>query len=127
MNKFDVIVIGAGPAGLIAAGRAAELGARVLLLERCNVTNNVPAGEFIKYVHPNGRFLKNAFSQFFSEDIIALLNRYGVELTLERGGRYFPSSNKSADVLKALLRWVGELGVEIRCGQRVEKLLIEKN
>lgn len=139
-TKVDVIVIGAGPAGLLAAGRAAEKGARVLVLEkmrsegrkllitgkgRCNITNDVSPAEFIKHVFPDGRFLRNAFSQFYSKDIIQLLEKYGVESTLERGGRYFPASNKSLDVLRALLKWVNELNVEIRTGQRVEKLLVE--
>ncbi len=142
MNNFDVIVIGAGPAGLLAAGRAADLGAKALVLEkmrqpgrkllitgkgRCNITNNAAIGEFINHVYPNGRFLRNAFSQYFSKDIIELLNKYGVESTLERGGRYFPASNSSADVLKALLKWVNELQVEIRCGHRVKKLIVENN
>ncbi|MBU3928589.1 MAG: NAD(P)/FAD-dependent oxidoreductase [Bacteroidetes bacterium] len=140
MNNYDVIVVGAGPAGLLAAGRAAERGCKVLLLEkmrqegrkllitgkgRCNITNDAPIGEFITHVFPNGRFLRNAFSKFFSHDIIELLQRYGVESTLERGGRYFPASNSSADVLQGLLSWVKELKVEIRCGYRVEKLIIE--
>lgn len=142
MNEYDLIVVGAGPAGLIAAGRAAELGSKVLLLEkmkqegrkllitgkgRCNITNDAPIREFITHIYPNGRFLKNAFSAFFAPGIIELLGRYGVEVTLERGGRYFPASNKSSDVLKALLKWVNEMGVEIRCGYRVEKLLIKEN
>jgi len=142
MERFDVIVVGGGPAGLMAAGRAAERGGRVLLIEkmhqvgrkllitgkgRCNITNADSIGDFINHVHPNGRFLRNAFSQFFSADILALLHRYGVETTLERGGRYFPSSNKSADVLQALQRWVSEQKVDIRCGLRVEKLIIENN
>lgn len=141
MNTFNVIVIGAGPAGLLAAGRAAELGGKVLLLEkmrqpgrkllitgkgRCNITNNAVISEFIKHVYPNGKFLRNAFSQFFSEDIIELLQKYGVESTLERGGRYFPASNKSSDVLQALLKWVNRMDVEIRCGYRVEQLLTDK-
>lgn len=140
MNKYDVIIVGAGPAGLIAAGRAAELGAKVLVLEkmraegrkllitgkgRCNITNNAAIGEFITHVFPNGKFLRNAFSQFFSKDIIELLEKYNVDVTLERGGRYFPSSNKSLDILRAILKWVNELGVEIRCGQRVEKLVVD--
>jgi len=140
MKKYDVIIIGAGPAGLIAAGRAAELGGKVLILEkmraegrkllitgkgRCNITNNATIPEFITHVFPNGKFLRNAFSQFFSEDIIELLEKYGVDVTLERGGRYFPTSNKSLDILKALLKWVNELGVEIITGHRVEKLLVE--
>jgi len=142
MNNFDVIVVGAGPAGLLAAGRAAELGGKVLVLEkmrqegrkllitgkgRCNITNNTALGNFITHVNPNGRFLRNAFSQFFSTDIINLLSKHGVETILERGGRYFPASNKSADVLQALLKWVNKLNVEIRCGHRVEKLIVENN
>ena len=140
MEEFDVIVVGAGPAGLLAAGSASEKGNRVLILEkmrqegrkllitgkgRCNITNDANAGEFIRHVYPNGRFLRNAFGQFFSKEILELLHRYGVETTCERGGRYFPSSNRSADVLSALLKWVEELNVEIRCGHRVEKLMVK--
>jgi len=140
MESFDVIVVGAGPAGLLAAGRAAEIGGRVLVLEkmrqagrkllitgkgRCNITNNSDIGEFIKHVHPNGRFLRNAFSQYYSKDILDLLKKYGVEVVLERGGRYFPESNKSSDVLAALLAWVKDMKAEIQCGYRVEKLIIE--
>lgn len=140
MKDFDVIVIGAGAAGLLAAGRAAECGAHVLVLEkmrhegrkllitgkgRCNITNNAPISEFIKHVYPNGKFLRNVFSRFFSNDIINLLQNHGVDVTLERGGRYFPTSNKSADVLNALKKWISKLKVEIRCGHRVEKLLID--
>ena len=140
MINFDVIVVGAGPAGLLAAGRAAELGGKVLLLEkmrqegrkllitgkgRCNITNNSTIDDFITHVNPNGRFLRNALSQFFSADIINLLHKQGVETILERGGRYFPASNKSADVLQALLKWVNKLNVDIRCGHRVEKLIVE--
>jgi predicted Rossmann fold flavoprotein len=139
MEKIDVIVVGAGPAGLLAAGSAAEEGERVLVLEkmrqegrkllitgkgRCNITNDSEVEEFIRHVYPDGRFLRNAFGQFFSNEILGLLHRYGVDTTCERGGRYFPSGNRSADVLSALLKWVGELKVEIRCGERVEKLLI---
>ncbi len=140
MNNFDIIVVGAGPAGMLAAGRAAELGAKVLILEkmrsegrkllitgkgRCNITNAAPIGEFITHVFPNGKFLRNAFSQFFANDILRLLEKYGLESVLERGGRYFPVTDKSLDVLHALLKWVNETGVEIRCGQRVEKLVVE--
>jgi len=142
MSNFDVIVVGAGPGGLLAAGRAAEQGGKVLVLEkmrqegrkllitgkgRCNITNNAAITDFITHINPNGRFLRNAFSQFFSTDIIDLLHKQGLETTLERGGRYFPASNKSADVLQALLKWVNKLNVEIRCGHRVEKLFIEND
>lgn len=142
MNNYDVIVVGGGPAGIVAAGRAAELGAKVLLLEkmkqagrkllitgkgRCNITNDAQLSEFITHVYPNGKFLRSAFSSFFSADIIELLKQYGVETNLERGGRYFPVSNSSADVLNALLRWVKELKVEIQCGKMVEKIIEENN
>ena len=142
MSNFDVIVVGGGPAGLLAAGRAAELGAKVLILEkmsqpgrkllitgkgRCNITNDAAISEFITHVYPNGRFLKGAFSQFFSKDIILLLEKYGLESTLERGGRYFPTNNKAADVLEAMLKWIKELKVEIRNGYRVEKLIVKGN
>ncbi len=140
MDRYDVIVVGAGPAGLLAAGSAAENGGRVLVLEkmkqpgrkllitgkgRCNITNSAPVSEFITHVYPKGRFLKNAFSQFYSQNIIRLLVKYGVEVKLERGGRYFPAGNKAADVLKALLKWLDTLNVEIRCNQKVEGLLID--
>ena len=142
MSNFDVIVIGAGPAGLLAAGRAAEQGAKVLVLEkmkhegrkllitgkgRCNITNDAPISEFIKHIYPNGRFLRTAFSSFFSKDIIQLLEEHGVESTLERGGRYFPASNRSRDVLNALLKWVKRHNVEIRCGHRVEELIADES
>ena len=142
MSNFDLIVVGAGPAGLLSAGRAAELSGKVLVLEkmrqegrkllitgkgRCNITNNADIADFIKHVYPKGRFLRNAFSHFYSKDIIELLERYGVDISLERGGRYFPTGNKASDVLKALLQWVNELKVEIRCGYRVEKLIVENN
>ncbi len=142
MNHFDVIVAGAGPSGLLAAGRAAELGNRVLILEkmsregrkllitgkgRCNITNDADISDFIPFVYPNGRFLRTAFSQFYSKDIINLLRNHGVETTLERGGRYFPTSNEAKDVLHALLHWVRELKVEIRLNHKVEKLLVQDN
>ena len=138
-KSYDVIVIGAGPAGLIAAGRAAELGARVLVVERmrqpgrkllitgkgrCNITNMAPLHEFITHIHPDGRFLKNVFSQFFSGDIISLLNDYGLETVIERGDRVFPASNKSADVLQAILRWLGKKNVQFEYDCRVSDLVI---
>jgi len=138
--KYDVIVVGGGPAGFLVAGRAAERGLKVLMLEkmkkpgrkllltgkgRCNITNNLSSSEFIKHVYPNGRFLRQAFSQFYSDDILQLLEKYGVPATLERGGRYFPTSNKAVDVLRAFRKWNEDNEVKLLAGQRVEKLLIE--
>jgi predicted Rossmann fold flavoprotein len=142
LNNYDILVVGAGVAGLIAAGRAAELGANVLVVEkmrrpgikllitgkgRCNVTNSDNIEDFMKNVHPNGRFLKHALYNFFSKDIINLLNNYGVEIDLERGGRYFPSSDKSVDVLNALLEYTQEQSVEFRYNCKVNSLLSDQD
>jgi predicted Rossmann fold flavoprotein len=138
--KYDVIVIGAGAAGLIAAGRAAELGGKVLLLEkmeragrkllitgkgRCNITNEAPISEFLKHIFPNPRVLKHAFNNFFNKDVIALLQAQGLETEIERGGRIFPVSDKSADVVNSLLKWVSTQNVSIVFNERVEDILTD--
>ena len=119
-----VVVLGAGAAGLMAAGRAAERGAEVLLLEkmeeagkkilvsgksRCNITNAAPLEAFLSYYGRNGRFLRNAFHRFFREELLQLLEKYGVETQTERGGRIFPTSGDAEDVRDALLRYVRHL------------------
>lgn len=139
--RRNVIVIGAGAAGLMAAGRAAELGARVLLLEkmgeagkkilvtgqeRCNVTNAAPLEPFLTAFGHNGPFLRNAFHRFFREELLALLRRYGVETQVERGGRIFPASGRAADVRDALLRYATEHGATIRYHTAVQELLVEE-
>lgn len=140
MKSYDVIIIGAGAAGLLAAGRAAELGGSVLLLEkmeragrkllitgkgRCNITNDAPLSDFLAHIYPNSRFLKHSFATFFSGDIIRLLNENGLETVIERGGRVFPASEKSADVVETLMKWIRSNKVEIRYGCKVEKLIVE--
>ncbi|HPD66339.1 MAG TPA: NAD(P)/FAD-dependent oxidoreductase [Bacteroidia bacterium] len=140
--KKKIIVIGAGAAGMIAAGRAAESGADVLILEkmeragrkllitgkgRCNITNIAPMSEFIRHIYPEGKFLRPAFSQFFSKDIIRLLEAYGVETKAERGGRVFPFSDFAADIVNGLLKWNHKAGVKTEYGCRVTKILAENN
>ena len=139
MNPYDVIVIGGGAAGLMAAGQAAEAGARTLLLEkmpapgrkllisgkgRCNITNIAPVKEFVTHFGRNGRFLYSAFHRYFSDDLLAFLDDLGVATVTERGGRVFPASERAADVVDALVDWNRRAGVEIRTRVPVEQLRV---
>lgn len=141
MEKTNkIIVIGAGAAGLLAAGRAAQLGAFVQVIEkmrqpgrkllitgkgRCNITNDAPEPEFYKHIFPRPKFLKHAFGEFFTDDIIHLLNSHGTATVAERGGRIFPASDKSSDVLKALMAWIGKLPVEFMYEATAKEILVE--
>ena len=132
-----VVVIGGGAGGILAAGRAAECGAKVILLERNsvlgrklritgkgrgNVTNTAGLDEFIAAFGPNGKFLYGAFSRFSNQDLIGLLERLGVPTKIERGGRVFPASDRAADVAAAFEAWLRGLGVEVRTGVRAQGL-----
>ncbi|MDD5313079.1 MAG: NAD(P)/FAD-dependent oxidoreductase [Dehalococcoidia bacterium] len=134
MSKKRVVVIGGGAAGMVAAGRAAELGAQVLLLEkmqqpgnkilisgnsRCNLSNARGIEEFISMFGENGPFLYGAFHSFFRDDLLRLLDRYGVKTAQEADGRIFPASNSAADVVQALQRYMEEYGVEVITGSGV--------
>ncbi|MCD4687632.1 MAG: NAD(P)/FAD-dependent oxidoreductase [Anaerolineae bacterium] len=138
----DIIVIGAGAAGLLAAGQAAYYGARVLLIEkmaqpgrklritgkgRCNITNSVPLDEFIPHFGPNGRFLYSAFHQFFNVDLLDFLTELGVQTVTERGGRVFPVSHDAGEVVTALAEWIRSLGVTLWTGTAVQELVIAED
>jgi predicted Rossmann fold flavoprotein len=140
MTRRKVIVVGAGAAGLMAAGQAAELGAETLLLEkmihpgrklriagkgRCNLTNVAPLPDFIGHFGRNGRFLKFAFSQFFTSELVALLGDLGVATVTERGGRVFPVSGEAQDVVDALVRWTRRQRVTLLARSPVERLVVE--
>lgn len=132
-----VIVVGAGAAGMVAAGRAAGCGARVLLLEkkdrpgrkilvsgkgRCNLSNTRDIPDFLAMFGENGAFLHGVFRRFFREELLELLGRLGLETKVERGGRIFPASDRAADVVAALRRYLSEGGVEVRPRARVTGL-----
>jgi len=140
MTTHQVIVVGAGAAGLMAAGQATELGADTLLLEkmrrpgcklritgkgRCNLTNVVPLEEFLERFGSNGVFLRQAFHQFFSSDLVAFFEELGVQTVTERGGRVFPASEHAQDVVDALVHWVRKQGVALQTRSPVERLLVE--
>lgn len=132
---YDVIVIGGGPSGLMAAISAAEHGARTLLLEkgkklgkklaisgggRCNVTNRLPADEVIRHIPGNGKFLYSAFSIFDNYDIITFFENLGVALKEEDHGRMFPVSNSAASVVNTLVEQLHKLQVEIKLNNPVK-------
>jgi len=117
MNGCDVIIVGGGPAGMMAAIRASELGARVLLLEknpqlgrkllltgkgRCNVTNACSLNDFLKRFSKNGNFLRDAFKFFFNDDLMEFFEDSGLKLKVERQKRVFPETDRASSVLNVL-------------------------
>ncbi|WP_226670212.1 NAD(P)/FAD-dependent oxidoreductase [Metabacillus litoralis] len=136
--KYDVVVIGGGPSGLMAAIAAGENGAKVLLLDkgnklgrklaisgggRCNVTNRLPIDEIIKHIPGNGRFLYSAFSEFSNEDIIKFFENLGIQLKEEDHGRMFPVTDKAQSVVDALLNELKRLNVTIRTNEPVKDVI----
>ena len=132
-----IIVIGAGAAGLMAATTAAMYGKKVLVLEkmprparkimitgkgRCNLTNNTDLNGLIANTCRNARFLYSAFSRFGAEDTISFFERAGVPLKTERGNRVFPVSDKSVDIVDALVNSAKKSGVKI-LNKEVEDIL----
>ncbi|WP_309867721.1 NAD(P)/FAD-dependent oxidoreductase [Bacillus sp. SLBN-46] len=138
--EYDVIVIGGGPSGLMAAIAAGEKGAKVLLIDkgdklgrklaisgggRCNVTNRLPVEEIIKHLPGNGKFLYSAFSIFSNEDIIRFFEKLGIELKEEDHGRMFPVSDKAQSVVDALLHQLENLNVKVFKNSPVKDLMYE--
>ena len=141
LNKLGkVLVVGAGPAGMMAAVKAAENGASVTLLEktervgkkmaitgkgRCNMTNAASVQEIIKNIPGNGAFLNSAIRFFDNGDVVAFFENQGVPTVTERGGRVFPASSKASDAVDALLRRLHELHVAVRLRAEVRGLMAE--
>jgi len=142
VEKFDVVVIGGGPAGMIAAGRAGKLGHAVLLLEknlslgrkllltgggRCNLTNRKPTQKLmIEKYKGSEKYLFSAFAQFGVDDTIVLFNRLGVETKEEPEGRIFPVSDSSRAVLQALVRFMREGNVKVRTDAAVSGIVVDQ-
>ena len=135
-----VIVIGGGPAGLMAASQAALYGNSVTLLEknprtgrklvitgkgRCNITNACDNDTFISNVISNPRFLYSAINGFDTSDTVSFFNSLGLDTKVERGNRVFPTSDRAMDVADALLEYARNVGVRIICNCQVDSLVIK--
>ncbi len=141
--RNNVIIIGAGAAGMMAAYSAALRGKNVILLEkmhqpglklritgkgRCNLTNTSPLKDFLTHVGSDPRFLRNAFSQMFNTQLMELFENLGVPLVVERGSRVYPRSGKSLDIFLALVQALEQMpNVDIRKNCRVASLIIDDN
>ena len=134
-------MVGGGAAGLMAAGAAAQCGAEVVLLEkmktparkiritgkgRCNLSNTAELSEFLEHFGKSGRFLRQAFGQFFSQELVAFLESRGLTVGTERGGRIFPENGGAPAVARLLLDWVAGVGVQVQTEAAVTGLLIRE-
>jgi len=137
-----VAVVGGGAAGLIASYQAALNGGKVYLFERnpnlgrkilisgkgrCNLTNIKDLNDFIAHYPTNGKFLYSSLVAFSNKDLISFFENLGVKTKVERGGRVFPKSDRSIDIVNALQKALINLGVNIMYKSRVRELIIEHN
>jgi predicted Rossmann fold flavoprotein len=137
-NKYDLIVIGSGAAGIIAAIVASRKGKKVLLLEklssiaaklkatgggRCNLTNTLSNEDFMARFGKNGRFMQDALHEFDYKKLIAFLEEIGIQTHAPDGFRIFPTSHSSATIIEGLKAEMLRLGVAIKCNQKVTRLL----
>ena len=135
-----VIIIGGGPAGMMAAITAKENKNDVLIIEknnqlgkkllitgkgRCNITSSLDMDTFIRNTPGNGMFLYSAYQQYTNKDIIKFLNKQGLEVKEERGNRIFPITDKSIDVLKCFTKKLKELNIDIKYNEKVLEILVE--
>lgn len=139
---MDIIVVGGGAAGMMAAVSAAEYGHHVILIEkneklgkkiyitgkgRCNFTNACDINDFFSSVIRNPKFLYSSLYGFSNTDVMEFFEMHGMPVKVERGGRAFPVSDHSSDVIKTLSDYLKLLGVDIRLNTKLEKLIIDNN
>ena len=139
---MKVVIIGGGPAGMLSAISAGTNKNDVTILEkmnmlgrkllitgkgRCNITSSISIDEYIKNVPGNGKFLYSCLNNFTNEDILNILKEEGLQTKVERGNRVFPITDKSQDVLQALLNRLKKLKVKIEVGANVKEILTEQD
>ncbi|WP_321311842.1 NAD(P)/FAD-dependent oxidoreductase [Halarcobacter sp.] len=140
-NEYDLIVVGSGAAGMIAAIVAARNGKKVLLCEqqaklgpklkatgggKCNLTNTLSNEDFMNRFGKNGRFMQDALNEFDYQDLISFLKDIGVETHIPDGFRVFPISHNSGTIIKALEEELYNVNVEVKNNTKVEDLICEK-
>lgn len=136
----QIVVIGGGAAGLMAAVIAGREGARVILLEkmnmvgkkmgitgkgRCNITNSADMTEFIKNTPGNGKFLYGAYERFSNEDLLELLHSWGLKTKVERGGRVFPESDSALEVRNIFMKILKKYKVQVHLNEPVTSITVE--
>jgi predicted Rossmann fold flavoprotein len=139
MKIGTTIVIGGGAAGMMAAGRAAERGGKVILLEkmertgrkigisgkgRCNLGNSIDMTEFLCHFGKSGQFLRQSFQQFFTPELTDFFESRNLPLVVERGGRIFPASGRALDVVRVCNNWLKEMRVTLRHGTTATAILV---
>ena len=133
-NHYDVVIVGAGPAGLIAGIESYKSLRKIVILEkmprpalklrisgkgRCNITNDASLEEFLSHFGKNGRFLKFSFAKFFNADLLRYFEKFGVTFKLEQGGRYFPQKDSAGEIVEALLNRVKSLKIPLAVNSEV--------
>ena len=141
MAKKKIIVIGGGAAGTMAAGQAASKGVEVVLVEktdrlgkkiaisgkgRCNLTNAGDIADFVKYYPGNGKFLYAALKEFDNQSLIRFFLEHGIKTKIERGGRVFPESDDSEEIVNALKIFLDKAGVRIILDQAVKEVIVNE-
>ncbi len=136
-----VIVVGGGPAGLMAAGQAASRGLRVVLLEkkhlparklgitgkgRCNLTNTAAQDDFLHSFGHGAKFMRFVLGRFSNRDLVSFFNALGLKTVEERGGRVFPDTQQASDVVRTLVDWAKEAGVKIKSGWDVKEIVADQ-
>ena len=140
MEQFNAIIIGAGPAGMMAAIRAAERDRKILLVERndlpgkkllisgkgrCNLTNSCDIEDFLGKFSESRNFLRNAFARFFNTDLISFFEGSRLKLKVERGGRVFPKTDRSGDILDILESKLQNNHIKLLTSERVREIIIK--